>query len=91
MERNEKRSSVKTENGSLNREPSRLIEPESSIVKTSGDVIDWAPWERDYREKLGIELTEADKNEIKATVPAFFRLLREIEAQGNENGRSKKT
>jgi hypothetical protein len=61
------------------RQPSRLIEPETVTRETGGDVINWTPWERDYREKLGIELTDADRLEIKTTVPAYFRLLSQIE------------
>ena len=60
-------------------QPSRLIEPETSTLQTKGDGINWEPWERDYREKLGIELTEADKVEIKASINAFFGLLKEID------------
>lgn len=61
------------------RQPSRLIELETSHSKTEGGGIDWAPWERDYRAKLGIELTDADKLEIRSTVPAFFCLLRKLD------------
>ena len=61
------------------RQPSRLIEPETSTQKTQRNVIEWVPWEIDYRDKLGIELNEADKLEIKSTVPAYFDLLSKID------------
>jgi hypothetical protein len=63
------------------RQPSGFIGPETVTAKTDGHGINWKPWERDYREKLGVELTEADKLEIRANVSAFFGLLREIEAE----------